>query len=87
MTKKSTKSTTVGITDQTRNNQGYSPMYRTGEVNYCPGCHNNQWIVGRFSAQCNRCDTALPFKDGATVGNGFNRMIHMTNTVSPVFAF
>lgn len=37
---------------------GYRPAYRTGV--FCPACTGGNWIVGRFSAQCADCDTALP---------------------------
>lgn len=39
----------------------YSPLYYPDEVNHCPGCSATSWHVGRFSAECARCQTALPF--------------------------
>lgn len=39
---------------------GFRPTYRVGEVCYCPGCGGSNWWVGRMSAQCAFCDTALP---------------------------
>lgn len=41
--------------------RGYSVVYQQGSVNKCPGCGNTQWFVGRFSAECAVCSTALPF--------------------------
>jgi hypothetical protein len=38
--------------------RGYRPVYRTGA--HCPGCARAKWIVGRFSAECAACGTALP---------------------------
>lgn len=38
--------------------RGYRPAYRTGTG--CPGCGHGGWRVGRFSAECARCGTALP---------------------------
>lgn len=38
----------------------YSVLYHADEVNHCPGCGGTQWFVGRTTAQCARCDTALP---------------------------
>lgn len=37
------------------------PVYRLGETNYCPGCSRSQFILGRSSAECAFCATALPF--------------------------
>lgn len=44
----------------------YRPVYRDEAVNYCPGCHRTHWYVGRFSAECAFCGTALPLQEGST---------------------
>ena len=44
-----------------RPKQGYTMLYHKGEPNHCPGCGGTHWLVGRTSAECARCDTALPF--------------------------
>ena len=41
--------------------RGYAPAYRRGEVNRCPACGQSQWLVGRVTAECAICETALPF--------------------------
>lgn len=38
---------------------GYRVFYRPGQVNHCPGCGRSHWLVGRVSAQCAFCGTAL----------------------------
>jgi len=38
----------------------FSVHYHAGTVNYCPACAGTHWLVGRASAQCAHCDTALP---------------------------
>jgi hypothetical protein len=38
---------------------GYHVLYRFGEVNRCPGCGRSQWYVGRRSAECVFCATAI----------------------------
>lgn len=38
--------------------RGYAPLYRSGTL--CPGCGASHWTVGRFSAECAFCATALP---------------------------
>jgi hypothetical protein len=37
--------------------------YRAGERNDCPGCGRSQWIIGRATAECAFCHTALPLLD------------------------
>lgn len=44
----------------------YRPTYRTNAVNRCPGCRHTNWHVGRFSAECAFCGTALPLQEGST---------------------
>ena len=39
---------------------GFRLLYHPGEVNRCPGCNHSHWLVGRMSAQCAFCQTALP---------------------------
>lgn len=41
--------------------RGYAVFYRVNELNYCPGCGRSNWIVGRQSAECAICSTAIPF--------------------------
>lgn len=40
--------------------RGYSIAYRSGQVNHCPGCGRSQWHVGRLTAECAFCATAIP---------------------------
>lgn len=40
--------------------RGYHAVYREGERNHCPGCGRTQWLIGRISAECAFCATALP---------------------------
>ena len=41
----------------------YVATYRAESANYCPGCGQSQWLVGRVSAECARCGTALPLAE------------------------
>src|SRR5579872_2892961 len=43
--------------------RGYHAVYREGEVNHCPGCGRTHWIIGRVSAECAFCATALPLSE------------------------
>lgn len=40
--------------------RGYHAVYREHEVNHCPGCGRTHWHIGRMSAECAFCATALP---------------------------
>jgi hypothetical protein len=40
--------------------RGYSVVYRGDRVNHCPGCDRSHWIVGRVTAECAFCATAIP---------------------------
>lgn len=45
---------------------GYKVMYHPGEQNRCPGCGHSNWHVGRVTAQCAFCGTALALALSAT---------------------
>jgi hypothetical protein len=57
--------------------RGYHVVYREDEVNHCPGCGRTHWHIGRFSAECAFCATALPLAEvhvqGMTGGHSRNR--------------
>ena len=53
--------------------RGYHIVYRANEVNHCPGCGRSHWYVGRFSAECGFCATALPLTMAGTSGAGLIR--------------
>lgn len=42
---------------------GYRPLYSGGAR--CPSCAGGAWHVGRASAECARCGTALPLSPDA----------------------
>ena len=46
--------------------RGYHVVYREQEVNHCPGCGRTHWIIGRISAECAFCATALPLAEIST---------------------
>jgi hypothetical protein len=53
--------------------RGYHDAYREGELNRCPGCGRSHWHVGRLSAECAFCSTALPLTDSLGIGAGLFR--------------
>jgi hypothetical protein len=42
--------------------RGYHAVYREHETNHCPGCGRTHWHIGRMSAECAFCSTALPLE-------------------------
>ncbi len=48
--------------------RGYHAVYHEGEVNHCPGCGRTHWLVGRLSAECAFCSTAMPLQEAYTRG-------------------
>jgi hypothetical protein len=43
--------------------RGHHIIYRANESNHCPGCGRSQWIVGRSTAECAFCGTAVPLAE------------------------
>ena len=43
--------------------RGHHIVYRANTSNQCPGCGRSQWYVGRFSAECGYCATAVPLAE------------------------
>jgi hypothetical protein len=50
--------------------RGYCVVYRENQVNHCPGCGRTHWYIGRVSAECGFCATALPLAEATSRGNG-----------------
>lgn len=48
--------------------RGFVILYRQAETNHCPGCSASQWLVGRQSAECACCGTAIPLMSPAAPG-------------------
>ena len=48
--------------------RGYCVVYRENQVNHCPGCGRTHWYVGRISAECGFCSTALPLAEATSWG-------------------
>lgn len=46
--------------------RGYRPLYYADTVNHCPACGKRQWHIGRISAECAYCHTALALADVAS---------------------
>ena len=48
--------------------RGHHVVYRTNETNRCPGCGRAQWHVGRITAECGFCGTAVPLAEARWIG-------------------
>ena len=53
--------------------RGFAPLYHAGETNHCPGCGRSHWMVGRLSAECAYCGTAIALAETGMVGTGLFR--------------
>jgi hypothetical protein len=56
--------------------RGFHAIYRLGEVNHCPGCGRTHWYVGRLSAECGFCGTALALAETGMTGTGLFQRPH-----------
>jgi hypothetical protein len=43
--------------------RGHHIVYRANEANHCPGCGRSHWYIGRVSAECGFCATAVPLAE------------------------
>jgi hypothetical protein len=43
--------------------RGHHIVYRANSSNHCPGCGRSQWYVGRITAECGFCGTAVPLAE------------------------
>jgi hypothetical protein len=58
-----------GLVSRTFNphTRGLHAVYREGETNHCPGCARTHWLIGRATAECAFCATALPLEQAGRV--------------------
>src|SRR3982750_1938083 len=45
--------------------RGHHIVYRANADNHCPGCGRSHWYIGRVSAECGFCGTAIPLAEAA----------------------
>jgi hypothetical protein len=48
-----------------------SPLFVQGKDNACPACNARSWNVGRITAECAVCETALPIVQPFDRNGGF----------------
>lgn len=54
--------------------RGMQWTYWRDSVNHCPGCGRTSWYIGRFSAECCHCRTALALEHSGMLGVGTFRL-------------
>lgn len=57
--------------------RGFGMTYHAKQVTSCPGCGRSHWYVGRMSAECAFCSTALPLEATDMLGDGLIRRVHV----------
>jgi len=50
--------------------RGHHVVYRANESNRCPGCGRAQWFIGRMTAECGFCGTAVALAEAKWSGGG-----------------
>jgi len=45
--------------------RGHHIVYRANAANHCPGCGRSHWYIGRVSAECGFCGTAVPLAEAS----------------------
>jgi hypothetical protein len=53
---------------------GRQGPFRAGEAAACGDCGAGNWLVGRRSAECASCGTALPLAGGGPIGAAAARL-------------
>lgn len=43
--------------------RGHHVVYRNNTSNHCPGCGRCHWLIGRITAECGFCGTAIPLAE------------------------
>ncbi|MDB5697889.1 MAG: hypothetical protein JWN69_693 [Alphaproteobacteria bacterium] len=50
--------------------RGHHVVYRSNETNRCPGCGRANWYVGRITAECSFCGTAIALAEAKLWADG-----------------
>lgn len=66
--------------------RGFTALYREHEHNRCPGCGRSHWIVGRQTAECAFCATAIGLAHGLSTGAGLFRTRGKSDRFAPLAA-
>ncbi len=61
--------------------RGFVPLYHHDTTNHCPGCGQRHWHIGRSTAECAFCGTALPLAIVAAQPMAPRFTLHATKTL------
>lgn len=61
---------------------GFQVYFHRDTVNHCPYCGHSQWVVGRVTAECGLCHSALPIKNPEFSGGGISRVGSGKSTIT-----
>ena len=54
------KSAFAGMAPKVPARRDFTPLYHADVTNHCPACGKAHWTIGRSTAECAFCETALP---------------------------
>ena len=63
--------------------RGHHIVYRANESNHCPGCGRSHWYIGRVSAECGFCGTAVPLAEASVLESAPRLESTAARNVSP----
>ena len=46
--------------------RGHHIVYRASASSHCPGCGRSNWYIGRITAECGFCGTAVPLAEASS---------------------
>ena len=50
----------AGISPRVSTRPEFTQLYHGDVINHCPCCDRAHWMIGRSTAECAFCETALP---------------------------
>lgn len=63
--------------------RGHHIVYRANSSNHCPGCGRSQWYVGRITAECGFCGTAVPLAESQMSRTSVPQSSHSSDPARP----
>lgn len=80
------KNVFADITARNVARRSFAQLYHSDTVNHCPACGHTHWHIGRSTAECAFCDTALPLAASMSQPNEPMFWFRGSSTAMPVAA-